>query len=181
MPASASSPVPPRESTPASMLTPLSAPASVAAIISAQTSEVASTPVLTPTSTLSSETTVSNLSVSAYLAQQLQKRAKPAKAVIHTTVLEGSAILATDDIMPVDYESNPEDGAVVEDEILTSSEKKNSEPSVGSHRPREDNSDASPRKRPRSEIEVPPSTSEAPVTPRSEPPVSDNWMPSARG
>ncbi|POM73936.1 LOW QUALITY PROTEIN: Hypothetical protein PHPALM_9166 [Phytophthora palmivora] len=169
-PAPASTPVPTHESTSASVLTPVSAPASVPT----------STPVSTPMSTLPSETTASKLSGNDYLTQQQQKRAERAKTVAPTTVLEGSAILATDGSVPVDYGSDSEEGAAMEDEASSSSDKKDSQPSAGSRRPREDDSDASSPKRPRSDIETTPSTSEAPAAPRTEPPMRDTWMPSAR-
>ncbi|POM79736.1 Hypothetical protein PHPALM_2524 [Phytophthora palmivora] len=154
----------------ASVLTPVSAPASVPT----------STPVSTPVSTLPSETTESKLSVNDYLTQQQQKRAEHAKTVTPTTVLEGSAILAIDGSVPVDYGSDSEEGATMEDEASSSSDKKDSQPSAGSRCPREGDSDASSPKHPRSDIEATPSTSEAPAAPRTEPPVRDTRMPSAR-
>ncbi|POM72174.1 Hypothetical protein PHPALM_11154 [Phytophthora palmivora] len=76
---------------------------------------------------------------------------------------ESSAILATDGSVPVDYGSDSEEGAAMEDEVPSSSDKKDSQPSAGSRRPREDDPDASSPKRPRSDIEAAPSTSEAPA------------------
>ncbi|POM69274.1 Hypothetical protein PHPALM_14455 [Phytophthora palmivora] len=159
---------------------PAPASASVLTPVSAATSVPTSTPVATPVSTLPSEVTESKLSVTDYLAQQQQKRAERAKTVTPATVLEGSAILATDGSVTVDYGSDSKEGAAMEDEIPSSSNKKDSQPSAGSRRPREDDPDASRMKRPRSDIEAAPSTSEAPAAPRTGPSVRDTWMPFAR-
>ncbi|POM68705.1 Hypothetical protein PHPALM_15104 [Phytophthora palmivora] len=126
------------------------------------------TPVSTPGSTLSNETT------------EPTKAYWRTKVVTPTTVLEGSAILATDGSMPVEYGSDSEEGPVMEDEVPSSSEKKESQTSAGSCGPGEDDSDVSSPKRQRSEIEAVPSTSEAPAALRAEPTVRDTWMQSAR-
>ncbi|POM68514.1 Hypothetical protein PHPALM_15320 [Phytophthora palmivora] len=153
--------------------TPASASASVLTPVSAPASVPTSTPVSTPVSTLPSETTESKLSVNDYLTQQQQKRAERAKTVTPTSGLEGSAIVTTDGSVSVDYGSDSEEGAAMEDEVPSSSEKKDFQPSAGSHHPREDDSDASSPKRPRSDMEATPFTSEAPGAPRTEPPARD--------
>ncbi|POM81053.1 Hypothetical protein PHPALM_1033 [Phytophthora palmivora] len=68
----------------------------------------------------------------------------------------------------------------MEEKVLSSSDKKDSQPSVGLYRPREDDLDASSPKRSCSEVQVAPSTSEAPAAPRTDHSVSDTWMSSAR-
>ncbi|POM67243.1 LOW QUALITY PROTEIN: Hypothetical protein PHPALM_16789 [Phytophthora palmivora] len=158
------------------MCSPTATPASAPAPASA--SVPTSTPVLTPVSTLPSEAAESKLSVNDYLAQQQQKRAERAKTVTPTTVLGDSAVLASNGSVPVDYESDSEEGANVEDEVPSSSDKKDSQPSAG-HAVHDD-PDASSPKLPRSDIDAASPKSEAPAVPRTEPPVRDTWMPSAR-
>ncbi|OWY95940.1 hypothetical protein PHMEG_00033919, partial [Phytophthora megakarya] len=96
------------------------------------------------------------------------------------TVFDGSSIYSADGGIPVDYE----DGEL-EDEVTSSSQSHESKPATGNRRPREDDSDASSSKRPRSESDAVPSglealaiTSDQRDATRTDDTVRAPWMPS---
>ncbi|OWY97425.1 hypothetical protein PHMEG_00032044 [Phytophthora megakarya] len=172
--------------------TPVSSP--VSASIVASTSE--STPVVdsasvpasahvsTVTPTPLCGTTEKNFSVDKYFELQEKKleleakqRAGTAKPESPKPVFDGSSVLSTDGGIPVDYEDEE-----LEDEVTSSSLSLESKPAAGIRRPREDDSDASSSKRPRSASDAVPSrlealaiTSERDAT-RTDDSVREPWM-----
>ncbi|OWY98847.1 hypothetical protein PHMEG_00030274 [Phytophthora megakarya] len=165
----------------AAQRTPVSSPESVSAVAStpAPVPTSASTSVSTPvidsasvpasahvsavTPTPLSGTIEKNFSVDKYFELQEKKlelkakqRAGAAKPDSPNTVFDGSSVLSTDGGIPVDYE----DGGL-EDEVTSSSQSLESKPASGTRRPREDDSDASSSKRPRSASDAVPSRLEA--------------------
>ncbi|OWZ10201.1 hypothetical protein PHMEG_00016987 [Phytophthora megakarya] len=110
------------------------------------------------------------------------QRAGAAKPDSTWTVFDGSSVLSTDGGIPVDYE----DGEL-EDEGTSSSMSHGSKPAAGTRRPREDDSDASSSKRPRSASDAVPSrlealaiTSEQRDATRTDDTVREPWMPSKK-
>ncbi|OWY99185.1 LOW QUALITY PROTEIN: hypothetical protein PHMEG_00029862 [Phytophthora megakarya] len=98
------------------------------------------------------------------------------------TVFDGSSVLSTDGGIPVDYE----DGEL-EDEGTSSSLSHDSKLATGTRRPREDDSDASSSKRPRSASDAVPSrlealaiTSEQRDVTRTDNTVREPWMSSKK-
>ncbi|OWY90130.1 hypothetical protein PHMEG_00041878 [Phytophthora megakarya] len=177
------------------MSAPLRPP--VSSPVSASTSE--STPVVDPASAPTSASVPASAHVSAvtptplseteYYELQDQKlelkakqRAEAAKKDSPKTIFDGSSIFSADGGIPVDYE----DGEL-EDEVTSSSQSHESKPATGNHRPREDDSDASSSKRPRSESDAVPSglealaiTSKQRDATRTDDTVREPWMPSER-
>ncbi|OWZ18162.1 hypothetical protein PHMEG_0007803 [Phytophthora megakarya] len=134
------------------VIDPASAPTSASVPASAHVSAVTPTPL--------SRTTVS---VDKYfdlegkkLELEAKERAGAAKPESLNTAFDGSSILATGGGIAVDYE----DGEL-EIEGTSSSLAHEPEPASGTPRPREDNSDTSSSKRPRSESDAVPSRLEA--------------------
>ncbi|OWZ04408.1 LOW QUALITY PROTEIN: hypothetical protein PHMEG_00023698 [Phytophthora megakarya] len=112
------------------------------------------------------------------LELEAKQRAGTAKPESPKTVFDGSSIFSIDGGIPVDYE----DGEL-KDEVPSSSLSHDSKPAAGTRRPREDDSDASSSKRPRSASDaVPPRlealaiTSEKLDDTRTVDSVRDPWM-----
>ncbi|OWY98033.1 hypothetical protein PHMEG_00031307, partial [Phytophthora megakarya] len=184
--------------------TPVSSPVSASTVASTpapvltSVSTSVSTPVVDPASapasshvsalppTLSGGTPGKKFSVDKYYELQDKKlelkakqRAESAKLDSPKTIFDGSWIFSADGGIPVDYE----DGEL-EDEVTPSSQAHESKPATGNRRPREDDSDASSSKRPRSESDAVPSrplatTSERDLT-RTDDTVREPWMPSQK-
>ncbi|OWZ12490.1 hypothetical protein PHMEG_00014345 [Phytophthora megakarya] len=158
---------------------PASAPTSASIPASAHVSAVTPTPL--------SGTTEKNFSVDKYFELQEKKfeieakqRAGAAKPDSPRTVFDGSSVLSTDGGIPVDYEDRE-----LEDDGTSSSLSHDSKPAAGTRRPREDDSDASSSKRPRSASDAVPSrlealaiTSEQRDATRTDDIVREPWMPS---
>ncbi|OWY94060.1 hypothetical protein PHMEG_00036320 [Phytophthora megakarya] len=144
-------------SSPVSASTSVSTPVVVPAPVSVSSHVSAVTP--TPLG----GTTGKKFSVDEYYELQDKKldlkskqRAEAAKQDSPKTIFDGSSIFSADGGIPVDYE----DGEL-EDEVTSSSQSHESKPATGNRRPREDDSDASSSKRPRSESDAVPSRLEA--------------------
>ncbi|OWZ22226.1 LOW QUALITY PROTEIN: hypothetical protein PHMEG_0003091, partial [Phytophthora megakarya] len=147
------------------------------------------TPVSSPVSASTRRRQLKKFSVDEYYELQDKKlelkakqRAEAAKKDSPKTIFDGSSIFSTDGGIPVDYE----DGEL-EDEVTSSSQSHESKPATGNRRPREDDSDASSSKRPRSESDAVPSglealaiTSEQRDATRTDDTVREPWMPSER-
>ncbi|OWY94084.1 hypothetical protein PHMEG_00036288 [Phytophthora megakarya] len=173
--------------------TPAPAPASASTSVSTPVIDSASVPASAHVSAVTpispSGTTEKNVSVDKYLELQEKKleleakqRAGAAKPDSPKTVFDGSSIFSADGGIPVDYE----DGGL-EDEVTSSSQSHESKPASGTRRPREDDSDASSSKRPRSASDAVPSrlealaiTSDRDAT-RTDDIVHEPWMPSESG
>ncbi|OWZ02831.1 hypothetical protein PHMEG_00025541 [Phytophthora megakarya] len=183
----------------ASLRTPVSSPVSASTSVSTPVVDSASTPtsasvrasahVSAVTPTPLSGTTEKNFSVDKYFELQEKKleleakqRTGAAKPDRPRTVFDGSSIFSADGGIPVDYE----DGEL-EDEGTSSSLSHESKPAAGTRRPREDDSDGSSSKRPRSASDAVPSrlealaiTSEQRDATRTDDTVREPWMPSKK-
>ncbi|OWY96070.1 LOW QUALITY PROTEIN: hypothetical protein PHMEG_00033761 [Phytophthora megakarya] len=111
---------------------------------------------------------------------EAKQRAGAAKPDSPKTVFDGLSVLSTDGGIPVDY-----DDGELEDEVTSSSQSHASKPTTGNRRPREDDSDASSSKGPRSASDAVPSslealaiTSERDDATRTDDSVREPWMPS---
>ncbi|OWY90122.1 hypothetical protein PHMEG_00041892, partial [Phytophthora megakarya] len=158
------------------MSTPVIDSASVPAF--AHVSAVSPTP--------SGGTTGKKFSVDEYYERQNKKlklkekqRAEAVEKDSPKAIFDGSSIFMSDGGIPVDYE----DGEL-EDEGTSSSQSHESKRATGTRRPREDASDASSSKRPRSDSDAVPSGLEAPAitskkgdAARTDDIVREPWMP----
>ncbi|OWZ14293.1 hypothetical protein PHMEG_00012256 [Phytophthora megakarya] len=188
----------------ASLQTPASSPVSVSTSVSTPVADPpsaltsvsgpASALVSTATPTPPNGTTEKNFSVDKYFELQEIKRAGAAKIASPKIAFDGSSVLSTDGGIPVDYEE-----CELEDEGTSSSQSCDAKPAAGTRRAREDDSEASSSKRPRSVSDAVPSALEAPSiasdppaitlvppvvsseqrdAPRTDDSVRDPWMPS---
>ncbi|OWY92575.1 hypothetical protein PHMEG_00038373, partial [Phytophthora megakarya] len=98
-----------------------------------------------------------------------KQRAEAAEKDSPKAIFDGSSIYMSDGGIPVDYE----DGEL-EDEGTSSSQSHESKRATGTRRPREDDSDASSSKRPRSESDAVPSGLEALAITSDQPLYFDN-------
>ncbi|OWY96687.1 hypothetical protein PHMEG_00032986 [Phytophthora megakarya] len=169
-----SSPVSTSTSVSTPVINPASAPTSASVLASAHVSAVTPTPL--------SGTTEKNFSVDKYfelqetkLELEAKQRVGAAKPDSPRTVFDGSSIFSSDGGIPVDYE----DGELEDEGTLVFP------PAAGTRRPREDDSDASSSKRPRSASDPVPSrlealaiTSEQRDATRTDDSVREPWMPS---
>ncbi|OWZ19572.1 hypothetical protein PHMEG_0006151 [Phytophthora megakarya] len=180
-------------SSPAAKRTPVSSPVSASTSVSTPVVDPASVPASSHVSAVPPPplggTTGKNFSVDKYYELQdkkLELRAKQrpeaAKLDSPKTIFDGSSILSADSGIPVDYE----DGEF-EDEATSSSQSHESKPASGTRRPREDDSDASSSKRPRSSSDAVPSrlealaiTSERRDATRTDDTGREPWMPSQK-
>ncbi|OWZ04794.1 hypothetical protein PHMEG_00023246 [Phytophthora megakarya] len=116
------------------------------------------------------------------LELEAKQRAGAAKPDSSKIIIDGSSIFSADGGIPVDYEDGELEG-----EGTSSSLSHESKRATGNRRPREDDSDASSSKRPRSESDAVPSglealaiTTEQRDATRTDDTVRKHWMPSER-